>query len=426
MKSCLLFFLLLQIAFSAKAQSGFDALWKKYDSIQKATEIKSKPNVSEEYKTIPTVDARKDSVKTDSAIKKITTEITAKPVEVKKSDSLFVKEKPEVKKSAAAYKNIPTIVNIPKKDSVIKKIADKPVVKEKPVVVEKPKPIEKKTETAKVPEKPVKPEVPAKPVIKEVEKQVVKKEKTTPGKSNFDTTKAVKDFSFETTPIVNGNATYNKPDPIKPIGANEIDDKIPVNKPIISKGNTKEDVLAKTNYSEFSKEAETIRRNNDKKLDSVLKTMQLNIPVQFNPNDYVDIYVNGGCILKDDNSKLYDRISILNAGRIHREYKSKKTGDQRVEKNISREQLVKLAQYIIDLGFFDFKPSYDCDENDAACNTRLTTNPVALPLQITVTIGERKSKVYVAVYSLKSEKNWVNYPANLDKIMSAIYSIIEK
>ena len=53
------------------------------------------------------------------------------------------------------------------------------------------------------------------------------------------------------------------------------------------------------------------------------------------------------------------------------------------------------------LGFFDFKPSYDCDENDAACNTRLTTNPVALPLQITVTIGERKSKVYVAVDSLK-------------------------
>jgi hypothetical protein len=102
----------------------------------------------------------------------------------------------------------------------------------------------------------------------------------------------------------------------------------------------------------FLKKQKPLERNNDKKLDSVLKTMQLNIPVQFNPNEYVDIYVNGGTVLNDDNSKMYDRISILNAGRIHREYKTKKAGDQRLEKNISREQLVKLAQYIIDLGLF--------------------------------------------------------------------------
>ncbi|MFN8284901.1 MAG: hypothetical protein U0U67_16885 [Chitinophagales bacterium] len=409
-KSYLLPFVCFMLTFTSKAQSGFDALWKKYDSIQKVDAAKKNPKVSEDYKSIPTIDARKEAPKADSVVKQKTTETINKTTEVinkakeaPKNDSVKIKEKIVETKAIPAVKTKTT-----KEDSLLKnKLADKSVL------ITKPK---------QITEKPVL----EKPVVKTPAKTSITEEIKPVKKSNFDTTKNFKDFSFETTPIVNGNATYNKPDPVKPIGANEIDEKIPVNKTITSKESTKEDVLAKSNYSAFSKEAETIRRNNDRKLDSVLKTMQLNIPVQFNPNDYIDIYVNGGSVLKDNNSKMYDRISILNAGRIHREYKTKNAGDQRVEKNISREQLVKLAQYIIDLGFFDFKASYDCDPNDAACNERLTKNPVALPLQITVTIGERKSKVYVAVYSLKSEKNWVNYPDNLDKIITAIYSIVEK
>ena len=405
MKNYLLLFIFLQVTFSVKAQSGFDALWKKYDSIQKV----DNSNNTDNYKSIPTVDKRKETIKIDSVSSKIkrdvVKDISTKPIEIKKDTATKLKDKV-----------------IEKNDISVNKINDqkdllKSKLPEKSVVIEKPKQIA----TKPVLEKPT-----VKSVEKSIEKPALRNDNSMSSKSNFDTTKNIKEFSFETTPIINGNATYNKPNPIKPLSANEIIDKTPVNKTIISKGNEKEDVLAKANYSEFSKEAETIRRNNDKKLDSVLKTMQLNIPVQFNPNEYVDIYVNGGTVLNDDNSKMYDRISILNAGRIHREYKTKKEGDQRIEKNISREQLVKLAQYIIDLGFFDFKSSYDCTENDAACNERLTTNPVALPLQLTITVGERKSKVYVAVYSAKSEKNWVNYPSNLDKIMAAIYSVVEK
>ncbi len=412
MKNYLLLFIFFQVTFSIKAQSGFDALWKKYDSIQKVESSKNNPKISDDYKSIPTIDARKENIKIDSVStqskKGVVNETITKP---------FQNKNEVVAKSIEIEKDTITKLKykvIERNDISVKKVnAQKDSLKsklpEKSVVIEKPK------------------QIAPKPVLeKPIAKSAVKNDILLPSKSNFDTTKNFKEFSFETTPIVNGNATYNKPNPTKSVAANEIDEKIPVNKTIISKGNVKEDVLAKANYSEFSKEAETIRRNNDKKLDSVLKTMQLNIPVQFNPNDYVDIYVNGGTVLNDDNSKMYDRISILNAGRIHREYKTKKAGDQRIEKNISRDQLVKLAQYIIDLGFFDFKSSYDCNENDVACNERLTTNPVALPLQLTITIGERKSKVYVAVYSAKSEKNWVNYPSNLDKIMAAIYSVVEK
>lgn len=420
MKNYLLLFIFSMLAFSIKAQSGFDDLWKKYDSIQKVTNAKVEQKLSDDYKSIPSIDARKidsssikeinklvETIKTDNA------KIKDKTTSIKETPTTEIKEvvKKEIVEESKVIENQKSIELIDKKveqsvQQPINRSQSNDIVIEKPIIINEVKKV--------VVEKSA------------VEKPIVKEEIVLSKITNFDTTKNFRNFSFETTPIVNGNATYTKPDPIKVVRPNEIDEKIPVNKTIISKENTEEDILAKSNYSEFSKEAETIRRNNDKKLDSVLKTMQLNIPVQFNPNEYVDIYVNGGSILKDNTSKLYDRISILNIGRIHREYKTKNVGEQRVEKNISREQLVKLAQYIIDLGFFDFKASYDCDENDVACNERLTTNPIVLPLQITITIGERKSKVYVAVYGSKTEKNWVNYPSNLDKIMAAIYSVVEK
>lgn len=55
MKNYLLLFIFLQVTFSVKAQSGFDALWKKYDSIQKV----DNSNNTDNYKSIPTVDKEK-------------------------------------------------------------------------------------------------------------------------------------------------------------------------------------------------------------------------------------------------------------------------------------------------------------------------------------------------------------------------------
>jgi hypothetical protein len=368
MKKILFVLFYCNLHLSLNAKDDFDALWKKFDSIQKVSDTIFKPKVLNDYKSIPANSARKEMPKTDSAIKII------KNIPIEGKEGVSEKTKTNI----VDYKKNPTTELQTKKDILNNKLEDKSEM------IEKSKQI-----------------IPNSIVENPIKKTDISKST----KSKFDTSKNFKDFSFETTPIVNGNATYNKPNPTKAVKANEIDEKIPVNKTLTLKTTSTEGVLAKSNYSEFSKDAEIVRKNNDKKLDSVLKTMQLNIPVQFNPNDYIDIYINGGCVLIDNDSK---------------------AGDQRVEKNISREQLVKLAQYIIDLGFFDFKESYDCFENDAACNERLTTNPVALPLQITITIGERKSKVYVAIYSPKSEKIWVNYPSNLDKIMAAIYSVVEK
>ncbi|MBK6273680.1 MAG: hypothetical protein IPF58_02855 [Saprospirales bacterium] len=67
MKNYLLLFIFLQVTFSVKAQSGFDALWKKYDSIQKV----DNSNNTDNYKSIPTVDTRKETIKIDSVSNKI-------------------------------------------------------------------------------------------------------------------------------------------------------------------------------------------------------------------------------------------------------------------------------------------------------------------------------------------------------------------
>ncbi|MBP6661435.1 MAG: hypothetical protein KA174_12170, partial [Chitinophagales bacterium] len=198
MKNYLLLFIFLQVTFSVKAQSGFDALWKKYDSIQKV----DNSNNTDNYKAIPTVDTRKETIKIDSVSNKIkrdvVKEISAKPIEIKKDTATKLKDKV-----------------IEKNDISVNKINDqkdllKSKLPEKSVVIEKPKQIA----TKPVLEKPT-----VKSVEKSIEKPALRNDNSMSSKSNFDTTKNIKEFSFETTPIVNGNATYNKPNPIKPLSA---------------------------------------------------------------------------------------------------------------------------------------------------------------------------------------------------------------
>ncbi|MCC6516194.1 MAG: hypothetical protein IT275_07535, partial [Chitinophagales bacterium] len=62
----------------------------------------------------------------------------------------------------------------------------------------------------------------------------------------------------------------------------------------------------------------------------------------------------------------------------------------------------------------------------AACNQRFSKSPQPVPLEVSLTVGQKKHKIKVSVYSPKSDKNWVNYPSNLEKIMNAIYTVVEK
>lgn len=376
-------------------------------------------------------------------------------IDIKKSNSTVIKNQntnpdefstqPIVKGKATVVKkvekveksNLPTTIKTATtKDSVkLKETVKSPTTKtDKPVKVQSAAEImnEVNSKSKKVEDDfSSTPIVKGKAVVKSTtkEKEIEKATSTEIKKYNkIDTTKKLKDFYFETTPITNSSnkPSYNLPNPKKE--DKEIAEaKIPVNSKTTAKENlTKEDLAQKESYDKYAKEADSIRKTNKRWLDSVLASLPVKVPVTVNSNDYIEIYVSGGGLYAGQNAKIYDRLSIFHTGMVQREYKTKLQGEQREEKKISKDELMKLAQYIVDLGFFEFKKEYDCDANDVDCNARMKREPQPIPLNITVAIGARRNKVSVALFAPNMEANFVDYPPKLEKILNAIYSVIEK
>lgn len=305
----------------------------------------------------------------------------------------------------------------------------KPAVKEKPVQAESPKAPEKPKPAVKEdslfstkpvikttkPEKPVK----EKPLQAEEPKLPEKMTTTPSNKVSLDSMlkKPVKEFTFETQPIVNDGKTkvnYTPDKPVKPEPKTFTSTKL----------SPEEEKQRQESYNAYQREADSMRFKNQKYIDSVLAALQVKLPVKVEPNDYIEIYVNGGGLISGTTPKLSDRISIFQSGVIQREYSTKQQGDTRIEKKITRDELVKLAQFIADLGFFDYKTTYACD-GDAACQDRIKQSPLPRPLTIMVAIGKRRHTVNVDILA-PGEKNWVNYPSGLEKILQAVSSIAEK
>lgn len=318
-----------------------------------------------------------------------------------------------------------------------KKKTDKEILKElkeeKEAEIKKAKTENKAIEKSKEIKKDI--DFSTQPIIKnsKIEKKETPVKPTTEDKTikkynTIDTTKSIKDFYFETTPISGSGSkpTYNMPNPVKKDKV-EQEAKIPVsNKVSAPDYTTGKDKELKASYDKYSQEADSIRKKNKQWLDSVLNSLPISAPVMVNQGEYIEIFVSGGGLVMGVNPKIYDRLSIFPTGIIQREYKTKLQGEQREEKKISKDELTKLAQYIVDMGFFDFNKDYDCLVKDKACISRMESSPQPIPLTISVVVGQRRNKVNVALYAPGLESNWVNYPKNLEKILNAIYSVIEK
>lgn len=324
--------------------------------------------------------------------------------------------------------------------TTIKKKTDKEILEELKKEKNNEK-LTKKSETVKetLPEKPkvtqpVETEFSTTPIIKKQNKEskenkpTNKEDKSVKKYNNIDTTKSVKDFYFETTPITGkeNKPTYNLPNPVKKDKEAE-EAKIPVSSKMSSpEFSSTRDKEMKESYDSYSKEADSIRKKNKQWLDSVLNSLPVKAPVMVNQGEYVEIFVSGGGLVAGTNPKIYDRLSIFPTGVVQREYKTKLQGEMRQEKKIAKDELTKLAQYIVDMGFFDFNKDYDCLAKDKDCIHRMETAPEPIPLSISVVVGQRRNKVNVGLYAPGLESNWVNYPKNLEKILNAIYTVIEK
>ncbi|MFN8238315.1 MAG: hypothetical protein U0T77_09105 [Chitinophagales bacterium] len=430
----LMFFVANLQAQNPSSVKEFDALWEKTAQGNGKTGNVTKDLNALEREKIKSIDIKEKNLNPNA--KKIDT-----------TNLEIFSTKPVIK--GATYKNKTT--DKPKEELVTPKEtisatpakAVKDTVKVKKEVIKTKEELKSKTIPAPAAETKLKEEVKPKPEVKPAPKTedfstqpIIKGKKTietsapavteSPKKFSIDTTKKLRDFSFETTPVINKNASYNRRDEPMPKSKEQIDDEIPVNRKPNNTNIGKDDAFIKETYAQYNKEADSLHLENKRRLDSIMKSLNIKVPVVINPGDYIDIYVNGGGTLLNNDSKIYDRISILHTGVVQREYKTKNEGVQRMEKKISRDELTKLAQYIVDMDFFDFKEEYDCADNDAACNDRLNKSPQPVPMDISVTVGQRKNKVDVSLFAPKSEKNWVQYPANLEKIMNAIYAIVGK
>lgn len=419
---------------NSKSKLEFDQLWSKADSNTSKNNVKTAVSVKDlnaiERDKIESVDL-KEKLNFNPNAKGIDTtnleELSTQPivkgtkvVEKPKQAKIILPEKSTVKKVDIVKEPAKTIV----KETVIKE--EKKIEKAKEVKVEKP--IQKNIETIKE-EKKIEEDFSTKPIVKSKVEKIEKVEKAkaiTSPTYNLDTTKNFKDFTFETQPIVGSNASYNRRNEPLPKSKEQIDDEIPVNRKPNNTNVNSTSISVKEAYAQYDKEADSLHTANKRRLDSIMKSLNISVPIVINPNDFIDIYVKGGGTILNDYSKLSDNISILHTGLLQREYRTKNDGLQRIEKKISKDELTKLAQYIVDMGFFDFQEEYDCTDDDADCNKRLSQSPQAVPMQISLTVGAKKNKVDIAMYAPNTEKNWVNYPANLEKIMKAIYTIVEK
>ncbi len=233
--------------------------------------------------------------------------------------------------------------------------------------------------------------------------------------------KPLKEFYFETQPLINKNGK---------IVAGESAKQVEIKAPTEIKPNYTAEELAeqlkKEKYNQYLREADSIRFSNQKMLDSLLATLNVKVPVEVKPKDYIEIYVSGGGLTGGLNSKTYDRTIFYPNGVVQREYHSKLGGVVKYETKITKEELTQLAQFIVDLGFFDFEDEYECAKDDVACKYRMSENPSPIPLTITVAVGVRRKNIDIDFFAPRMEQNWVNYPKNLEKILNAIYSLAEQ
>ena len=133
----------------------------------------------------------------------------------------------------------------------------------------------------------------------------------------------------------------------------------------------------------------------------------------------IEVALTGGGYYGGIDPVLKDFTVIKSDGRLIKEYQSLNQELVKTKKDVGREELEKLAEFIMDKGFFEFDNLYDCQTRD--CNKRKTAKPTPIPLRISVTYGNRRKVVTVSIWGLDDNQiQYVNYPRDLDLIIEGI------
>jgi hypothetical protein len=135
--------------------------------------------------------------------------------------------------------------------------------------------------------------------------------------------------------------------------------------------------------------------------------------------EYLNVELIGGGFYGGIDPVLKDYVKINNEGSLIKEFQSSNQPLTVTKKHIPREELEKFIAYVVEQNFFDFKRMYDCES--AICEKRKFSKPSPIPLRISITKGNRKKVVTVAIWGLERNKiKYVDYPQALDYIIDAI------
>lgn len=143
------------------------------------------------------------------------------------------------------------------------------------------------------------------------------------------------------------------------------------------------------------------------------ETMRMDAPIE--------IYVSGGGFRGGVDPVVHDQIMISNSGLLQRLYETEQSGRTETKKVIDREELFALVQWIAQSGFFEFERNYDCPDDDRYCRQRLEARPEPIPLKVVVAVGPYRNVVSVPIFSPGGRQDYIAYPAELRKIVQAIY-----
>lgn len=114
-----------------------------------------------------------------------------------------------------------------------------------------------------------------------------------------------------------------------------------------------------------------------------------------------------------------DFIRVMPDGKLIFEYKSKERGYIKRFRQIDREQMVKIAQFAKENGFFSLPVAYEC--TTALCSKRMKREPKPRPLNILVKYGSERKLLTIAIYGEDEYRiKYVSYPAFVDELIDAM------
>ena len=134
---------------------------------------------------------------------------------------------------------------------------------------------------------------------------------------------------------------------------------------------------------------------------------------------FISVELIGGGYYGGIDPIIKDFTRITTEGRLIHEFQTVNQPLRVVKKNISREELESFAEYITSNKFFLMQRMYDC--NSPACEKRKVMKPTPIPLRLTVTYGDKKRMITIAIWGEDTYKlKYVDYPVALDNMIDAI------